>query len=212
MRRNRHAVPGAGLWPLVLAACTALSAHAAAARCPTTPQDAAAGFVVTYEDGSTTRLSLDPEGLSRTETSYNDGSGLGELLIGRHGYLTTQLWATKDGFMLTGATMLRDFRVDVMSLPPLAAGETRELAATSRLAEATFEDRLVLYAGPDTTVTIGVCTLRAREVTVTLATMEPPEVETSLFLPDVGISFLVAITGGTAPELDLDPVAIAMAD
>lgn len=201
--------------PVLLLGLTALAGLAAlpvAARCPATPADAAAGIDVTYADGSTTRLRIDPDGLSRSETSYNDGSGLGDLLIGRHGYLATQLWAVKDGFMMTGATLLRDFPAAALAASPVAQGETRELTATSRYAETTFDDRLIVTAGLDATTTIGDCTLRTRQVTVTLATMEPPEVETYLYLPDIGASVHLAISGGTAPPLTLVPISIAVAE
>jgi hypothetical protein len=100
----------------------------------------------------------------------------------------------------------------VLARPPIAAGETQEVAATSHHAEVSFDDRLVIAAGPDKTVTIGDCTLRVRDVSVTLATMEPPEVETYQFLADVGLAVLVSISGGTAPELVLEPANIAVAD
>lgn len=196
----------------VLAAAAGCLALPAAARCPATPADAAAGIDITYDDGSSARLRVDAGGLSRSESSYNDGSGIGELLIGRHGYLVTQLWGMKDGIMMSGAVLMREYPDGVLAAPPLGPGETREVAATTVYADVTFEDRLVLSAGPDTVLTIGDCTLRSRQVTVTLATMEPPEVETYQFLPDIGLAFVIAITGGTAPELTLVPERIAVAD
>lgn len=187
-----------------------LAALPAAARCPATPADAAAGIDVAFADGSTARLKVDADGLMRNETAYNDGSGLGELVIGWHGYLTTQMWVMKDGFMTSAAVMFRTFPAAPPA--PVATGERQELRATSELAEVTFDDVLIVEGGAETTLTIGDCVLRARPVSVTLQTIDPPEVERSMYLPDVGVAILMSISGGTAADLNLEPVSIAVAD
>ena len=199
--------------PARLAALLLLAASPAAARCPATPADAAAGLSVVYDDGSTSRLTLTAEGLTREENAYNDGSGLGELLIGRHGYLVTQLWPMQDGIQMTGALYLRDHPAAELAAPPLAPGETRSWTATTRDETGSVEDSLTFAAGPEETRRIGDCTFRASTVTVTLdnPSLPYPETETWLYLPDLGLSVFLSVTGPLGPALTLQPVSLQAA-
>jgi hypothetical protein len=196
---------------LALALPLALAAAPALARCPETAEDAKAGFTVTYADGSQSRISLTPEGLTLEEMAYNDGSALGESSVSRHGYLVSELHMTEKGARVPGQTLLRLWPADLLEGPPIAPGARAQVVTTETLDGMDFQMTIILSASADAPALVGDCALTTRRVDIALDPENGDDVDHFLYLPDLGTGFYIGSTGGGLPPLDLRPVRIEVA-
>jgi len=71
--------------PLAATALLMALAAPAAALCPATPEDAARGVLVSYDDGTTMAIRLRPDGLQEDIEAYNDGSTEGYFVLSKAG-------------------------------------------------------------------------------------------------------------------------------
>jgi hypothetical protein len=197
---------------LALSALTLALAAPALAACPTTPDDARAGIVIGFDDGATVTLTLLDTGLTREETTFNDGSDEGERTLARHGYLLTELHMTRGGTNLPGESLLRAHPAEVLAAPPLAPGETMQALTDETLDGETLSLTLVLTAGPDEMLRIGDCEVTARRIEVALDPEFGDDRDQYLYLPELQVGFYTGSTGGTLPPLVLRPTSIRMAD
>lgn len=194
-----------------LAAACALLAGPAFGFCPATPADARAGFVVTYDDGSTMVTRILPDGLQEDIEEYNDGSGEGYLTRAVSGIYSVEEMPTWNGQPETGERWLFNYPGGLSSLPAITprmrwdgSAEQKDDAGTG----GTWS--FGVSAGAMMTQAHAGCRMTA--IPVVVRTTEPDGESYYLFfeyLPDIGVSLYRGIGDGPGDIDRLDITAFA---
>jgi hypothetical protein len=207
-----RAAQGSGAGALVWLLAVLLPAGATAqATCPVAA-DLARGIIITFEDRAITYQARSPDRVE-LRVATHDGllTGTSELAFGLLPLRTRATFADpaippQDTVMTYGAT-------DLATLLPPAAG--RSFAVAGRLqdtaAGASEEVVITVTAGETAQVTIGDCTLAVLPLSVQHDRPGHSYRAETMYLPELGLSFVARYLFDDLPDGVLTPVAIAPA-
>jgi len=195
-------------------ACTLAAALAgpALANCPGPADAAGAGVVLTYDDGSTTRLRLLADGVVEDLTWYGDPDGDGYLVVALYGLYTLDDVGLVDGQPDEEVREVQTFADPLKALPKPQprldwTGKARVVAGTSPA----FDRDVSLVVGTPGRVEYGGCAYESFPATVRHRDFEADVVIRFDYLPALGIAVLRALGDHGGDEDSYNPVSIGVA-
>jgi hypothetical protein len=193
------------------AACLALALSAGPALagltlCPATPQDAAKGLAVDYQDGSTSHTVLDPTTGDTVEVfAYADGYVMKSwLMLGMNTTRSADLDAA--GAEIPDTQMVYDYAEPRPAA--LAPGLVWSSAYVVTGRGERIEGSYTMTVGSETQVKIGTCSYRAWPVTIFAKDPQFSFLVQSDFLPDLAIGLLRGYGEVLKDAVTVTPVSI----
>jgi hypothetical protein len=181
--------------------------------CPARPEDLEKGAAIAWDDGSTSVLQRDAEGLSLEATRYNDGSGEVEVARARHGYLLVHLTFGTEDQPPPGFGTAFSYPPEVLSGGPIAPGQSQEIEVTLSDGVQSYRERQRLVSGPPGQVTIGDCRYDSYPVEVVYLDLVPQESDLYDYIPALDTALMRgALDADRQPLYMVTPLSIHVLD